>query len=229
MGWLPSVKWDLKWKKWVQLFKVEKMRLIKEKIEELNIINKNWIDIARDEINNEKEPSNQQLVKLFNELWNLIRESLKEDYKGTAEILKTHIEGNSEWLLEDVNESLNRFWALEPLRNMQKDKEKCIEIIQYFCDNVILYFDPQFANKYLSFGFETAEIFWKIAQAIDGLVGYYVSRHYTAQAIKKDLQEETGFDEYICEYISDWIKANYQTLQLNVLMDTISINASEGR
>ena len=80
MGWLPSVKWDLKWKKWVQLFKVEKMRLIKEKIEELNIINKNWIDIARDEINNEKEPSNQQLVKLFNELWNLIRESLKEDY-----------------------------------------------------------------------------------------------------------------------------------------------------
>lgn len=205
------------------------MRLLKEKIEELNSINKNWIDIVQDELNSEKEPSDQKLVKLFNELWSLIREALKKDFNGTAEVLQTQIDGDSEWLLMDVRNSLDVFFALEELRKMQKDKEKCKAIIQYFFDNVILFFDPQFINEYLTFGFDTVEIFWNTARSMDGLIGYYVSRHYTNRAIKRDLEEETGLEEEICEYISDWIIQNYHTLQINVLMDMFSVNESVGQ
>lgn len=204
----------------------DEMRLLKEKIEELNSINKNWIDVVQDELNNKKEPSDQELVKLFNELWPLIREALKKDYNGTVEILQTQIEGDSGWLIKEMRDSLDVFFALDKLREMQKDKEKCKAIVQYFLDNVILFFDPQFVNEYATFGFEAAETFLNAARSIDGLIGYYVSRHYTKQAIRRDLEEETGLEEDICEYISDWITQNYHTLQINVFMDMFSANDS---
>lgn len=195
------------------------MSLFFKEIEKLNSIDGNWREIVRDETTNDKEPSNQELVRQFNELWKSIRRNMKNNFSDTVNAVKEEIMDDCDWLIKDVRASLNVYFDVEPLRKMQDNSDKSLEIVKYLFDNVIIFYDPQFIKEFIKFGFDTPKDFCNIAQALDGLIGFYIRRHYNIQAIKVDLEEETGFAEYLCEYICNVIKENYNTLQLNLLLD----------
>lgn len=195
------------------------MSLFFKEIEKLNSIDGNWREIVRDETTNDKEPSNQELVRQFNELWKSIRRNMKNNFSDTVNAVKEEIMDDCDWLIKDVRASLNVYFDVEPLRKMQDNSDKSLEIVKYLFDNAIIFYDPQFIKEFIQFGFDTPKDFCNTAQALDGLIGFYIRRHYNIQAIKVDLEEETGFAEYLCEYICNVIKENYNTLQLNLLLD----------
>ena len=129
---------------------------------------------------------------------------------------------DSSWLLEDVISSLEIFFEVSELRKMQSsDEKKAKKVIDYLFDNAIVYFDRQFANAYDELGFATLDSFYNTARVLDGLIGYYIMQHLSAEAMKRDLKTETEFGEDMCEYLVHKINENYRTLQMNVLMDMI--------
>lgn len=198
------------------------MELLKTKLKELYEIDNNWIQTVKEEQNENVSSHNEELVRLYNDFWRAMREALKKDYRSAVAFFEECVGEDGNWLLEDIRKSLIAFFSLSFLREMQKDNpEKGKNVIKYLFENVVLYFDPQFANVYLEFGFESLDMFIDTARTIDGLIGYYISHHYTMEAIKKDLKDETEFSDHVCDYVVGLIKENYQTLQLNVIMDSL--------
>lgn len=198
------------------------MDLLIEKFERLEEIDSNWAQTVREEQKKNTMPGNKELVNAFNELFSTAREAYKKDAKQTESIFKTYMADDSQWLLEDVISSLEAFFAVSELRGMQGGKgEKAKKVIDYLFDNVIVYFDRQFANVYDEFDFQTLDSFYNTARVLDGLIGYYIMQHLSPQAMKRDLKSETGFSTDLCEYLVHKISENYHTLQMNVLMDMI--------
>lgn len=198
------------------------MNLLIEKFEQLKEIDDNWAQTVREEQKNDTPPENKELVRAFNELFSAARETYKRDAKQTESVFKTYMADDSSWLLEDVISSLEIFFEVSELRKMQSsDEKKAKKVIDYLFDNAIVYFDRQFANAYDELGFATLDSFYNTARVLDGLIGYYIMQHLSAEAMKRDLKTETEFGEDMCEYLVHKINENYRTLQMNVLMDMI--------
>lgn len=198
------------------------MNLLIEKFEQLKEINDNWAQTVREEQKKDTLPENKELVSAFNELFSAAREAYKKDAKQTESVFKTYMADGSSWLLEDVISSLEIFFEVSELRKMQSsDEKKAKKVIDYLFDNAIVYFDRQFANAYDELGFATLDSFYNTARVLDGLIGYYIMQHLSAEAMKRDLKTETEFGEDMCEYLVHKINENYRTLQMNVLMDMI--------
>lgn len=198
------------------------MNLLIEKFERIKEIDHDWAQTVYEERKQNTTPENKELVNAFNELFSTAREAYKKDAKKTESIFKTYMTDDGAWLLEDVISSLEIFFTLSELREMQaSDEEKAKKVIEYFFDNAIVYFDRQFANVYDEFGFQTLDSFYNTARVLDGLTEYYVMQHLSSEAIKRDLKSETEFGENTCGYLAHKISENYHTLQMNILMDMI--------
>lgn len=196
------------------------MDLLMEKFEQITEIDSDWGQTIRREQGKNTTPDNKDLITAFNELFSAAREAYKQDGEKTENILRKYLSENDLWFLEDVKSSLKIFFTVSELRELQNtDEEKAKRVIQYLFDNVVVYFDRQFANSYDEFGFQTLKSFYNTARILDGLTEYYVLRHMSAGAIIRDLESETGFREGVCEYFADKVRDNYQILQMNILMD----------
>ncbi len=201
------------------------MELLKEKLEQISAVEQDWMKVVQQERESGEAPKNKELVKAYNELFPAAREAYKKDAGAAETIIEEYVGEPESWFLEEVKRSLEIFFIFSYFRELQKENEKqAKKVIDFYFENTILYFDPQFTNVYNQYGFETPEVFFDTARALDGLVEYYVSRHFTKNAINRDLQTETGLNIELCEYITDMIQANYQLLQTNIMMDCIRAN-----
>lgn len=57
------------------------------------------------------------------------------------------------------------------------------------------------------------------AEKLDFLVFYYIKNHYGRRTIVSDFEDETGLSDTVCEIFAELIEENYNTLQLNFIMD----------
>lgn len=199
--------------------------LLIEKFEQLYEMDNNWAQTVREEQEKNTAPENRDLINAFNELFSAAREAYKQDGERTEGIFREYMSENDLWLLKDVKSSLEIFFDISELREIQNtDEEKAKRIIQYLFNNAVVYFDRQFVNSYDEFGFQSLDSFYNTARILDGLTEYYVLRHMSAEAIIRDLKSETGFRESICKYCADKIRENYQILQMNILMDMMRVD-----
>lgn len=204
------------------------MDLLIQKFERIKEIDAEWSQTVKDAQNQNVPPENQELIKAFNELFSTVQEAYKKNIHETEKISKKYMGDDCQWLLEDVKKSLEFFFVFSELREIQnKNEDQAKKIIDYFYTNVIAYFDREFANAYVEFGFKTGESFFNTARALDALTEYYVSQHFAMGAIRKDIKEETEFSDNICDYLVDKICEYYHTLQLNVIMDMIQLSAEK--
>ena len=88
------------------------MNLLIEKFEQLKEIDDNWAQTVREEQKNDTPPENKELVRAFNELFSVARETYKKDAKQTESVFKTYMADDSSWLLEDVISSLEIFFEV---------------------------------------------------------------------------------------------------------------------
>ena len=85
-------------------------------------------------------------------------------------------------------------------------------------DNTIVRYDPDFFMQYKKWGLSSPKQLLKIASIFRGLTGYYIERRLTIRAIKKDLLDETGISDAVCDYYIELYEQNYMTLQLNYII-----------
>lgn len=198
------------------------MGILCEKINLLNQIDENWLCIVKAEWESEKPSENKNLVKAFRDFFTEARNAYKENEIEVTEELDKYLPHSSDWVLEEIRKSLHVFLSVSALRNIDnRNHDEGKKIIDYCFENVILRFDTQFARIYEAFGHETIQDFIDTARNLDGLVEYYVARHWTKNAIVRDLLDETGLEMQTCEYIASKIEENYHSLQMNVIMDML--------
>ena len=82
-------------------------------------------------------------------------------------------------------------------------------------DNTIVRYDPDFHLQYKKWGLSSSKQLLEMASIFRGLTVYYVERRFAVQAIKKDMLEETGISDTVCDYYIELYEQNYMTLQLN--------------
>lgn len=199
------------------------MKLFEAKLKELYDVNENWIQIINHYIN--EDDSSNEKIKVITELFSELLVYGKAEYKKDAEALiklteKAAGHEDGKWLIGMIQGTLRMYLATAALRYMQKkNEEKAKMVLQYLFDNVILRFDPQFSEKYKSFGFEKEDEFEELAHMLDSITQYYTRRHFTNKVIKEDFMNETELNESICEYFAGLIERNYLSLQLNCLID----------
>lgn len=192
------------------------------KIGQLNQIDENWLLTVKEEWESEAPVENKELAKAFREFFSVARTRYKEDEKSVIEFIEDYFEHSADWILEEIRKSLHVFFSLSTFRTINnQNSDLGARIIEYCFENVILRFDPQFAGIYEEFGYEAIQDFVDTARCMDSLVEYYVVRHWTKDAIVRDLRRETGLEERTCVYISWKIEKNYYMLQMNAMMDML--------
>lgn len=198
------------------------MELLCEKIELLNQIDREWVQTVKENWENEEPAENKELLNVFTDFFTEAREAYKQNEASVVEIFEAYFSHSADWLLEEIRKSLQVFYLLSVFRMIDnRNNEMGKKIINYCFDNVILRFDPQFAGIYEEFGYEAIQDFVDTARCMDSLVEYYVVRHWTKDAIVRDLRSETGLEERTCVYISWKIEKNYYMLQMNAMMDML--------
>lgn len=198
------------------------MELLCEKIELLNQIDREWVQTVKENWENEEPAENKELLNVFTDFFTEAREAYKQNEASVVEIFEAYFSHSADWLLEEIRKSLQVFYLLSVFRMIDnRNNEMGKKIINYCFDNVILRFDPQFAGIYEEFGYEAIQDFVDTARCMDSLVEYYVVRHWTKDAIVRDLRRETGLEERTCVYISWKIEKNYYMLQMNAMMDML--------
>lgn len=199
------------------------MNLIIEKLNRLGEIDHNWIDV----ITGKTRIENKEMEAAYLELWSALREGFKKNQEQVKKIL-TDNEQDLNWLLEEVEQSLEVYFIFAFLRKLQEVNDKTVEeILDYLLDNAIIYFDPQFSNEYKQFGLESQQEFVNIAKGLNWLIDYYISCHYTKTAMQRDLEDETGLNSKLCKHIAEKVWENYQVLQAEFIINFMKKSDTE--
>ena len=107
-----------------------------QKLDTLKEMDSNWVNIIKEEI----ETQDEEFQKNYFETWNALREGLKKNQVNTEEILQKYGK-DVEWLIKDVEESLQIYFSFKFLRVLQKENSKKVkEILNYLLENAIIYF-----------------------------------------------------------------------------------------
>ena len=167
-----------------------------------------------------EEPPTREVYSLKNRLMNLLRAELKtEKEENVLEYLLG--EGVSEEtarnLTEKIRDTLQFYFSLSVFREMEKiDRAKLLGLLTSIYEKYIVRFERGHLQQ-IRPELCSAEEWNEIANRMDYLTDYYISRSYTRKGILEDLMDETGLGEETCEYWADLIDRNYLLLKLNYI------------
>lgn len=177
-----------------------------------------------EKIHDLSEIQESQLRDNINELIFVLRVLLKQmgpdEVKG--KLANCLGDALAERIIGMTEQSLEYFYAMAPIRNIEGEKSETISnIISFVFNKYILRYEKNYFTAALEYGLEGEEL-KKIARCLDVLVSYYVQKHYGRQTIAEDLKDETGLDEGTIDIIVNLIEENYQKLQFNEILDHLS-------
>ncbi len=198
------------------------MDRIEEIIKELNKQNTHWKDTLREQ-GDLLKIEDKELRQAANEILSELRVLLKKDKKESVlEQIKEKMGdgGIAEIFVECALVSLETFFVMEPIR--KKDTDEVLSLFAFLFKNYILRYNKSFSTNGLQFGL-TGEEMENIAKNMDFLVRYYVGNHYSRWMILEDFEDETGLEGEAALLFSDLIEENYQTLQLNWIIDKLDV------
>ncbi len=170
------------------------------------------------------EIQDSRLRDSINELIFVLRVLLKQMVSDEVKEKLANCLGNAlaERIIGMTEQSLEYYYAMAPIRNIEGEKNETVSnIISFVFNKYILRYEKNYFTAALEYGLEGEEL-KKIARCLDVLVSYYVQKHYGRQTIAEDLKDETGLDEGTIDIIVNLIEENYQKLQFNEILDHLS-------
>ena len=170
------------------------------------------------------EIQDPRLRDSINELIFVLRVLLKQMVSDEVKEKLANCLGNAlaERIIGMTEQSLEYYYAMAPIRNIEGEKNETVSnIISFVFNKYILRYEKNYFTAALEYGLEGEEL-KKIARCLDVLVSYYVQKHYGRQTIAEDLKDETGLDEGTIDIIVNLIEENYQKLQFNEILDHLS-------
>lgn len=192
------------------------MEELKSLIQNLCDADQEWSSTIQKYIKENVEPQNKEIIKSFDRFMSYTCEKYKENPEELENELNKCLDKEANWIVELIENTLYAYVRLREYRKLIKeDEEKGKQLLKYVFDNTIVRYDPDFHLQYKKWGLSSSKQLLEIASIFRGLTVYYVERRFAVQAIKKDMLEETGISDTVCDYYIELYEQNYMTLQLN--------------
>jgi len=165
-----------------------------------------------------------KVKELINHLMSLLRDELKTEQKEVmTEYLQTEgvQKDIAEKLVNRVFNSLQFYFCFSVLRKLEeKDRTALLGVLTGIYEKFIVRFERGYLSKIKPEECDRED--WnEIAERMDYLTDYYVSRNYTKKGMISDLMDESGLQEETCEYWADLIDKNYLLLKLNYITEEL--------
>lgn len=159
-----------------------------------------------------------KIEMLLGWLMNLLRDEMKTETPDAVSEYLTAEDVESEaaaQLVSKVQNSLQFYFSFSVLRKLEeKDKTALQGLLTAVYERYIVRFERGYLHQIRPK--ECSKDEWnEIADRMDYLTDYYVSRSFTRKGIADDLLDETGLQKETCGYWADLIDRNYLLLKLN--------------
>ena len=195
------------------------MEELRSLIQNLCDVDKEWNNTIQNCIKKDIEPQNKDILKAFDAFMNCACEKYKTNPEELEDELNGCLDENAEWIVKLIKNTLYAYIRLQEYRQLiNEDEEKGKQLLKYVFDNAIVRYDPEFYLQYKKWRLSSPKQLLKIASIFRGLTRYYIERRWAIQAIKKDLLDETGISDTVCDCYVELYEQNYMTLQLNYII-----------
>ena len=161
----------------------------------------------------------EEVRQKINEIVAELRLRLKErDRKAVLEEFEKEISDGdlAEIFVGYAYRSLRWFFVMKPVRMLE------LPAIAMLFENLfrtyILRYEKRYCSICVQFGL-TEEELSGIAETLDFFVFFYIKNHFGRRMIVDDFSDETGLEDTACEIFAELIEENYNTLQLNFIID----------
>lgn len=157
-----------------------------------------------------------------------LERSLREEWKqgGREEVLEelqragVSVEA-AEQLTRETQRSLRFYIRFEPLRKLDSQDRVALKgMLTSIYQKYIVRLEPGYVKRLKLEGCRSEEL-QEMAQAMDYLTDFYVSRSYTRWGIIRDLLDESGLSEESCDYWAELIEQNYMQLKMNYIVESL--------
>lgn len=190
---------------------------ISELLQKLQQIDASWESF----ISGGKQPDNAEVEKKIRLLVKILRQELKaEEEEEVRNYLLSEGVGKetAEKLVGNAREMLQLYIDFEVLREWEdRSGIELKGILDAIYRNYIVRYEPGYLEQ-LKNEVCDGEKLRSIAEQMDYLTDYYISRSYTRNKIVQDLRDETGLMEENCEYWADLIERDYMALKMNYIV-----------
>lgn len=129
-------------------------------------------------------------------------------------------------LIGRVRETLQIFFLLQPLRDIEKKERDLVSLyLEQLFRCCLVRQDLSFWDKYAFFGFSSEEEMVNVSSGIEVLVDYYMVSRLASENIYLDFQDETELTGKNCRYFTQLLEENYHALTLNYILEHLSVLA----
>lgn len=193
---------------------------ISELIQKLQTSGTQWQEWVLDE-NDEGDGKTAEYIR---RLQRILRQELKE---GDEEEIRTYLQQEQlrqeiiDALIKRAKEMLVFYRGFSLLRDLEnKNKETLKGLISTVYQKYIIRYEPGYLNRMAADKYDREQLAY-IADNINYLTEYYVSRSFNMPGMTRDLQDETGLSLDSCTYWAEIIEQNYQVLKMNYILEEL--------
>lgn len=186
----------------------------------LNDTDPNWIN----KVVTNKIIDNNCLGEKFVEFLTVIKGASKENNGLPAEVINLLQSEKDllDWLEKWVDNALKIYRGFEPIRTLAvKNKETVQNFLRAAFDNYVLRYDPQFVEKYCTYGLNRDKMI-RVLQLLDSITDFYIASHMTRIAVREDFKEETGLNDELCDFYASLVDENYELLLMNYIAGNLA-------
>ncbi|MCI8994384.1 MAG: hypothetical protein HFI31_02895 [Lachnospiraceae bacterium] len=194
--------------------------LIRDLVSKLHSTDKYWELYVLEENRERSENIGSLLNRLLQSLRNVWKQEGRE--RGKKELKKAGVtEKACEALMEETERTLRFYIQFEPLRDLDsRDRVALKGLILSIYQKYIVRLEPGYIKMLNLEGIRSEEL-QEIARYMDYMTDFYVSRSYTRWGIIRDLLDESGLSEEICDYWAELIEQNYMQLKMNYIVESL--------
>lgn len=190
---------------------------ILEIIQNIQALDSDWENVFL----NEETEKTEVMEEQENRLLNVLRQELKNnsEKKVRSYLQEEGLQDETiDKLMQKARWMLQFYFSFELLRNLEESDEMSLKgMLTTIYQKTIVRFEYDALSSMIDRGCDDEELM-EVAERINFLTDYYVSRSLTKREIIQDLQDETGLSAENCEYWADLIEENYQALKMNFII-----------
>ena len=193
---------------------------ISEIIQNMQALQDNWETVIAEE----KEDRSEEMDEQRNRLFNILRQELKRS--GEEEVYEFLLaEGmqkeTAHKLIKKAVWMLQFYNSFRLLRELESNDGMILKgLLSSIYQKNIVRFEYDGLKQMTYMGYDEEEVI-DIAERMDYLTDYYVSRSFTRKEMVRDLRDETGLLTENCEYWADLIEENYLALKMNYIIEEL--------
>lgn len=172
----------------------------------------------------ENDEGDGKTAEYIRRLQRILRQELKE---GDEEEIRTYLQQEQlrqeiiDALIKRAKEMLVFYRGFSLLRDLEnKNKETLKGLISTVYQKYIIRYEPGYLNRMAADKYDREQLAY-IADNINYLTEYYVSRSFNMPGMTRDLQDETGLSLDSCTYWAEIIEQNYQVLKMNYILEEL--------